>query len=223
MSKSIGPNLKRFIETTMAKHGISLLAAASLPEAKLAEQADFKEAQSADGTRSTAEWLRNYDGKGFQSKEDREEAFADPAYKTSESYRQAVARMAQDSSDEIMGLNSKRHKGTSNEEMLHAARHEAYQEKRNELVAKASKGSAADRLALMEFYVAPENQAILAEYEKTERELKPLEFSLRDAQESGQRVGTPLSLEEKPTDAAEGEAQALNQHPSGFVVTPWNS
>ena len=71
---------------------------------------------------------------------------------------------------------------------------------------------------MLEFHTKPENAALEEELDQNDRKSKPLEAAMKDAQARGERIGTPLQLEEKPADPGVGEAQA---HVSGFAVTPW--
>jgi hypothetical protein len=202
--------------------GYTAQEAAGLSGAIQADQLDRDEMAKTQRALTADQLLSNGSDGPFISAEQRHAAMSKRdaqgkrLYDTSEEYRRAVIHKISLSSDEVCGLYRPEANIPTNEQMIKQARIDVYNEKRSELMSKAAKGgpgSAEARLQLMEFYQDPANQAILAEYEKTYAESRPLEMEIRAAQARGERVGTSL----QPT---EEQIEQIEKHPyTAFLGT----
>ena len=209
---TIGPKFKAFQEAKL-KEGYHPVQIAVMPQATRAMHEDLADQNKAELSRTKDQWLGSNKGKGFESREQRESAFADPRYKDSQAYRDAVEEMTKHTSDEIMGVVRPHRNIPTDAEMLKQARYEAYQEGRAELFEKANSGgpgAAKARLQLMEYDQSadPEVKAIIAENERTYAETHPFEMQLKQAKLNGERVGTPLV-------ASHEQEQAVEANPMG--------
>jgi hypothetical protein len=215
-------HVKKFVADQMARWGITEAAAYRLPGALQAEQMDEADSRRADGAKTVDTWLKGYDGKGFRSVEDREAAFRDPQYKVSQSYRDAVAVYVKDTPDEIMGLVRPHANVPTTDQLIKQARMDLFKASKEELFHKAASKNPVEaaeaRLALVEFEQNPENAALVAELDRTDRMAKPLEYELKQAKAEGRRVGTEIYTE-KPADAIEGQELANNP---AFTVNKWS-
>jgi hypothetical protein len=220
---AVGPKFRKFLDDQYAK-GIDPRVAPLMPGADAAINADIKDAKNAEMARSTGDWLKGNEGKGFASRDEQVAAIADPRYQDSPAYRAAVLEMTRHTPDHILQFQGP-HDAVSKENLIKAARHDNYQAQRAALVARASSKDPAvasqARLDILLFHEDPANKALLDEYERTEQETKPLEYDLKQAANRGERVGT-YSLSGEKGDADEATVAAIEANPMNSL-SPGNT
>jgi hypothetical protein len=177
----LGPNVAAFVKHQMETRGITLLQALRLPEAMDADLADQVAKAKHDKGRSKTDWIKNVqpdaDGKvRFQNADEFHAAIADPLYKTSEQYRQAVAQMADNTDASVLGVSGHvtsadgttvkvgrdgLHEATTVETM----EREAYRDMIREKMGKIDRSTATGRWEYLQFLKDANNQAVIAEIE----------------------------------------------------------
>lgn len=161
-----GPNLTKFITTKMREKGINEFQAAQLPGAKQAFEADQQLAYKLQCNRTKEEVLADFlricaeEGRQpvFESVEEFNELIADPMYRESKGYREAMQAIAANSPAVMSGPNLGE-KGTLDAllagppvDLLAEAKRDAVMERFNNHSPRTAEG----RLARMEMMTNPE-------------------------------------------------------------------
>jgi hypothetical protein len=174
------PHLDAFVKAKM-EQGISFLDAMRDPGALDADLRDQIAARKSDEGRSTADWINGVapdaDGKvRFKSADEFHAAIADPLYKTSEQYRQAVATMADNTDASVLGVrgSAKNHlgetvsvgrDGLSVEATKETMLREAYRDMLREALGKIDRSTAKGRYEYMQLLTDPKNAEVISEIE----------------------------------------------------------
>jgi hypothetical protein len=232
MSQQFRPYLAAFVKA-QAEKGISLLQALRMPEALDADLADQRVAAKQDQGRSTSDWIKGVqpdaDGKvRFQSSEEFTQAIADPMYKVSESYRQAVAQMADNTDASVLGVSGSLKDshgnhvkvgrgGLSEKATADTMMRSAYVEMVREKMSKIDRSTATGRYEYLQLLKDPANAEVIAQIESmmvTPEQLRRNELmqlkseggeTLR-VQAQGEITG-PYDPRTHPVEAAQHEAE----------------